>query len=726
VPRPRWALLPWIVLLLAVTRTASAQDGLVGSLRTILDTSFSTATTTTTNASGLVSVTKANTFYPRVTVDSETFIFPAVRFSVGGVFDVSKSSATTDGTDSSSTLTRLRPHIVLRSTNPTLSPSLAYYRRENLSSTPGVPSSRLVSEDYIGNLGWRPEGLPQFDAQFIRTNSFDGDRAAQDLTRDYGSMQTRYQFKHLDTYYTFGVLNTSDHLRQRESHQITNSVRLNHSQAFFNRRAQWNATYHVNRQRLSLESSNQSGQSELPVVAFTGLSALNDAPPTAVLSSTPALVDGNLTASTGINLGLIEIGSNTQARNIGLDFSVPSEVNRLQLWIDRELPSNISTAFSWEIYSSNDNITWSRETVISTAPFGPLENRFRIDFRTIAARYLKVVTRPLSGAVVDATRYPEIFVTELEAFLVGSSGNRGTLSRTAQNLNADLRVRLLDAAGLYYEGSYWMTDVTNGRERDTLSNGVSMTRRFNRFVSAFARAAYETGSQTEGRRTATVTNATVTVDPLRTLSASLLYSGLNERVAGRPEDRKGVALRTTAQVYQGVDLIVGFGVNVTTRYTGERFNDRSLTVGTTITPRRDLSLTLNYNGGTTTRTGVFTGIPQLHTRTGYATLTYDPFRTLHLVVAEELVAITGEKTRTTHNIGANWTPLPDGALQLTLAYNESVRPLEFGTERNFRPGIRWLVSRRSYIDVYYQRISSAFVSHKTNTKVFSVDVKVFL
>ena len=108
------------------------------------------------------------------------------------------------------------------------------------------------------------------------------------------------------------------------------------------------------------------------------------------------------------------------------------------------------------------------------------------------------------------------------------------------------------------------------------------------------------------------------------------------------------------------------------------------------------------------------------------TLAFDPIRTLHLVLSEEVLAISNEKTRLTHNIGANWSPFPDGTLQFLVAYSEALRPLEFGTERSFQPAVRWRFSRQSYVEVSYQRLRSEFILQTTESKIFSVNLKWFL
>jgi hypothetical protein len=119
------------------------------------------------------------------------------------------------------------------------------------------------------------------------------------------------------------------------------------------------------------------------------------------------------------------------------------------------------------------------------------------------------------------------------------------------------------------------------------------------------------------------------------------------------------------------------------------------------------------------------GEPEFFTRRGYLTLGYDPVRTLHLVVEEEVVAVSEENTRVTTYIGVNWAPFPDGSLQVNVGYDDALRALEFGTERNFRSGVRWRFSRQSYIDVSYQKLRTEYTLQTTQAKTLSVDLRLF-
>jgi hypothetical protein len=463
------------------------------------------------------------------------------------------------------------------------------------------------------------------------------------------------------------------------------------------------------------------------VRASGGLAAISDLPATARLTPNPALVDDDLTASAGIDIGLVAPGGDPQARNIGLDFLNRTEIDRLLVWVDRDLPFEVARSFSWEIHSSLDNITWRREATVATAPFGPFERRFEIDFPPIVTRYVKVVTTPLSVVVPESSRWPDIFVTEMQAFLERSAAElRQQPAETAHVVNTDVRFRILDAPSLYYEGFYLYNGPNAfGASTSTLSNGFSASQSFWRIFSAYGRVAREQGHEPLGRRTAGVANATLTVEPIPTFRSSLLYTGQHERIAGLPTERQGLFIQNTAQVYRGVNVLFGLGWNQTMREDGESTRDRLVNISGTIVPREQVSLTFSYDSTRSTRVRTVLDERDRDTQRLYATISVDPIRTLHVVLGEEVIVTTGQQTRRTHDVNVNWAPFPDGMLQIIFAYNEALRALEFGRDRSTLGAVRWNVSRRSYIDLSFQRTRSEFVFQKTESRIVSISVRLF-
>ena len=714
-------------LLVLPAAPAWAQEGIFGGMQKSVESVFSSLTTTTTLANGAVAKTSTTNVYPLLRLMFDTNVYPNLRLNAGGVFELNATSTHGPFGDLSSTITRNRPFFLLRSTNPVFSPGIGYFRREERARTAGLSDIKLVNDEYNAYLGWYPAGGPRSDFQYVRSHTFDGERAFQDGERDYASVGSNYTFRNLGAYYGGSYLGTKDRISGLESRQAAHAGRVNYSGTYLDQRLFWNALYNINHQDLTTLSPGQGGEVAIPVLATSGLSAVSDLPATARLPENAQLIDGNLTAGAGVDLGRPAPGEDAQARNIGLDFVNRTEVNRLFVWVDRDLPAEVAGSFSWDIYSSEDNIGWRRETTVATASFGPFDRRFQIDFSGITARYLKAVTRPLSAAVPNSQGFPDIFVAEVQAFVrrPADSVSR-TLSRTNHMVNSDVRMRLLRSPSLFYEGLFlYNGTVGGGRSTRTISNGLSVDHAFGRIFSTFARGAYEQGSEPRGPRTAVVTNATLTVDPIPTFRSSVLFNGQNETIAGLDSDRRGVIVQTFAQPYRGIDLLAGFGWNFTTRETGERARDRLLNVSGTVVPRQHLSLTASYDNTTTNRAGLFAGEPVFTSQRFYGSVAFDPLRTLHLVLGGEALSVTGQRTRKTLDIGLNWAPLPDGTLQFVFISNESLRPLDLGRESHTVGAVRWNVSRQSYIDVSYQRTKTEYDFQTIETRVFSVGVRLY-
>ncbi len=710
-----------------LVRPASAQEGIFTGMQKNVESVFSSVSTTTTFASGQVVKTDTTDVSPafRITIDS--LVYPNLRLNAGGVFEMDMFSTRTNGVTTDSTISRNRPFFQVRSTNPVLSPGFGYFRREDRSRTQGFAGIKLVNEEYAGYLGWNPAGGPRNDFQFLKTDTYDGDRALQDISRKFGSIASNYTLGNLSAYYRGAYLDTDDRSHRLKTTQVSHAGRSAYSDAFLKGRLVWNGTYNVSYQDLRTVAEGEGGEVDLPVTPFAGLTALADTAVTATLSQAPPLVDGNLTAGAGIDIGLAVSPENTQARNIGLDFLNPTEVNRILIWVDRELPVEVSNAFSWEIYSSRDNVLWTREAAMPFAPFGPFENRFEITFPAFAARYVKVVTRPLSPVVPESSRFVDILITEMQAFLRRPAGDlSGRIEQTTHLVNTDVRMRILDAPSVFYEGFFlYNGPSTFGSSTRTLSNGVSVNHTFARIFSAYARAAREQGTEPRGERVATITNATFTVEPIPTLRSSLLYNRQDERIDHMPTGRTGFFVQNAAQIYRGIDVLFGIGWNSATLENGATLRDRLVNVSGTIVPREHASLTFAYNKRKTQRLDQALGSFVADEQRVYAAFAVDPIRTLHLVLGADVLAVTDQRTRTTFDVGANWAPFPDGALQFVFAHNEALRALEFGQDRSTLGVVRWNISRRSYIDVSWQKTKSEFVFQATETRMFTVSVRLY-
>lgn len=732
--------LPGILLsCLVMTFLASPFQAGADSINGYTDLTYTRFSSKATDSSGQTTRTNSTSYFQRYSLLVDKTIYPKLKLYATGIFEQDINNQKSSGTEIDSRNTRFRPAATLTLQDPLYTAGIGYSLREETMKTSLAPTITTMNEEYSGILGWRPAGLPSLDMRLSKSNSYDTDRVRQDSTKDYISLNSRYAYRGFDLRYLGTYQNTTDKLNGVETNDVTHNGRGIYSENFLNGRALFSTNYNIVKDTVTTTfTGSGTGTVSTQIFPSAGLSLLDDTVTLNTLNPNPALIDGNLTASAGLNIGLPPLGGDTRQRNVGVDFLVPTDVNNLLVWVDRDLPADISSSFSWEIYTSPNNLNWTLLTTVSPAPFDPFLRRFDIDFPSVGARYIKVTVRPLKPTVIGSNNFPDIFITELQAFTKQTSqpGQRMVqkVTSTSQVSNTALRYRILDSSLLYYDFSYFFSKKSaSDKDISTLSNGLTANHRFSRILQGTARFAREDGDELGVKRTAYVYNATLTASPLRMLTNSLVYSGRSEEIGGESRTSSSIFLNNTAQLYQGVSVNLNGGYNSSSETDGSKTTSTIIALGSNIVPHRTMNWTfyLTYTSAEVSRPGT----EEISTTTKRADViaTYNPFRTLYLFASLQMVdqtALGGGDTgqqgyRTLQNYGLNWSPFPDGALQFRFNYSENRRPQEQVTERIISPGVRYKINNRSFFDVSYQMIRNDNAAQTIDTEVLSANVKIF-
>ena len=601
-------LYPLCALLLLLLPCAANAQGVFQGFSGLLEFNYSFLSSKTTDASGVTTKFNSNTYNPRLTLSVNTDIFPKLNLNAGGVFEKNISIFSSEQENTKTTLTRFRPYIYLTLKDPLYEASIGYNRKEDTTKVTDTPRFTLINDDYLAVLKWRPEGFPSIETQFERTNTYDEKRQVQDTTTDYISVLSRYSYKGLDIRYQGTYTDTNQKVNPLDTKDMIHSAWLNYSNTFFNRRVSLSTSYNINYEEIKTSTSSQStgGTVSLQLFPLAGLSLNNDTTdPIITLDSNPALIDGDLGTSAGINIGLPPLAGDTRVRQMGLDFFAPTEVNQLLLWIDRDLSTApaILTFFSsnMKVFSSPDNLNWSPVPLaVSPITFGPFQNRFVINFTNVTARFIKVVTPPLNASILGASSFPNIFVTELQAFLSKSvssvsGGTKNTITTTTHNYYLDIKTRILDIPTLFYDLDYYYTRVDpRGVLRWTVSNGLSANQRFSQVFSARARVAREDGEEQKERRAAWIYDAALEATPLRTLTNRLVFSGRDETIGKKHDSTNSIILYNIAELYKGLDVNLNVGQNFSKDESGLRTNETDFQILATVIPHPALNMTLDY------------------------------------------------------------------------------------------------------------------------------------
>jgi hypothetical protein len=708
----------------------------------LLEFNYNFLSSKTTDASGTTTKFNTNTYNPRLTLFVNTDIFPKLNLNAGGVFEKNISIFSGEQ-ENTTTVTRMRPYIYLTLKDPLYEASIGYNRRDDTLKVTDIPHFTLINDDYLGTLKWRPEGFPSIETQFERTNTYDEKRQVQDTTKDYISLLARYGYNGLDIRYQGSYTDTDQKLSFLETKDMLHSAWLSYSNSFFNRRVSVSTSYNINYEQIKTSTSSPGagggGTVSVQLFPLAGLSLNDNTITPLTLPANPALIDGNVTANAGINIGLPPLGGDTRARNMGLDFFVPTEVSQLLVWVDRDLSSApaIADSFSWDVYISSDNLNWTHHAgPILPAPFGPFQNRFEVNFPNVTTRYIRVVTNPLTLAVPGAAAFPDIFITELQAFLsqpVGGTSVGGIskeknfkFARTTQNLYFDSKTRILDIPTLFYELDYLYTRIDpDGQVRYTVSNGLSVNHRFSQIFLGRARVAWEDGEEQKEHRTAWIYDASIEAIPLRTLTDRLVFSGRDETIGGRRNNSNSIILYNIAELYKGLDVNLNIGQSFSKDESGVRTNETGFQILATVIPHPALNMTLDYKYSIIDQSGGNIASGSGNQQTGEFILSYRPFSTLYVVATIDLSTTPTQKTQVTQNYGFNWSPFPDGALQFRFYYNEN---LSTGgvKERIINPGVRWNITKRSYLDLSYQHNTNTSASQKIEENFFNAQLKIFM
>jgi len=712
-------------------------DGLLEAFSSRAESTFSMFSSKSTDASGRTTKTNINSYTGTGNLGVNYNLLPKLNLDLGLNYSKDLSQPSGDGAAEDTTLTRFQPFIWLTLQDPIWRASLGYSLQDEAVKTLGQPEHTLSRETYASYLNWRPTDLPSTQFRYNRTITEDGPLASIDTTEDSTYLKSEYVYRGLDVYYVGTYLRTDDRIHDVVSTLVSNEGRLTYTASFLGERV---VVTTDNRVRL-VELENVA---QLPIPSSAGLSVLDDTPLDGALAVNPALTDGDKTTSAGVNIGFPGVAGDFTRRNVGLDFLAPVTVSTFQVWVDgwgpAVLPADITNFFSWDVYTSGDNLTWTFHATVAPAAFGPFDRRFEVSFAPVTARYVKLVVRPLPGGFIgltDSSLYPNIFVTEVQAFVDRTAQQtKQTITQVAQNYSLDVKVILFRSPSIYYRfyGQYQQFDsgqqtTQSVQTRYFVSNGLYYSQPLTPILSASANGSFEVGSEMDQTRTAALYYASLAATPLPTLTDSLVYSGNRQWVGPTSTTSDTMGVYNTAQLYRGISASLNLAASFTTNDDGtgsaERRRDLFVNIGTGITPNPALTLTTYYTG----KLSHLTGGPSGETRDTTQNildlgLSFTPFRALSLAAGANILSETGQPTAVRHNYSLNWAPFPDGQLQFSFSYTESHLP---ENSRTIQPTLRWYLSsrRRSYLEATYQYNTTSSDSLKTQSSLISASLKTY-
>ncbi len=736
------------------------------SISGLLDFNYTNTTLTTKDIFGVTSHTKSDGFQQRYSLAFDKMIYPSVIFSGGGLFEDDTANGNTDGISTKADTSRLSPYADLKLANPIISAGIGFRRRDDSSSSNGVPSPDQIQDMYTANLGWRPAGFPSIDIYYTKRYLYDSSRTTQNIqTDDYTWTSNYREIRGLELNYNGNYSTVADILRSTNTQSLTNAGRVAYSGGLLNNRVMYHADYNISLQNSTITANGASGGTffQPPPTPGARLFAV-----TPTISTT--VDNGALTPSTQpVNLVAPLTPPATQ-NNMGLSFGVNTTMDTIFLSIQSKIdptknppdpsvriPPTVADLttfynanigiFTFKIYTSQDGIIWGPlggtaplSITVGTNPANPTSDEvgFILTIPQQNTGFIKVVQTPPTVPPIVVIPPPtidsrNILVVNIEPFKTVRITTPGTSiksSSTGGVLDLNVKALLLEEPNLSYDMSFSFNHNSSDSSPLTTSyiinNGLSLAHRLTDILSMTARVTDEFSSDAQSRnRNAISYNAALTATPLPTLNHSLVYGGRVEFFQGQTDFTNSIYLNNSAQLYTGLSLNLGAGYSTSTQVTGQSTDSVSITVGSDIVPNKYMSLSLSYQDLTSHQSGGGQADKSSYNRSATATATYRPFEAVYVTGGFSVTMQNDVPTTTLQNYAVSWSPFRGGDLQFNFAYSQALNSTGNEKDTNISPSVRWNIRPGSTLDVSYNILKTMNnLTGSTNANSFGAHLRI--
>jgi len=698
-----------------------------------LDWNYSGTSSEIQDSGVTVAKTKSQGLLEKYRLSFNTRPTSMLAFEGGGLFERSNYKSETEGNPSDSITTRLRPYARFRLGDNLFNVNGSFSKLQDTSTnSSNLETITLTRDTYSLGLGWVPYALPTLSVRYTLNQSYDDTKTIRDDNSHRLNLSTNFEpFEGLLLNLTENISRGENKLTGAGNASDRLSARLEYTTNLWHDRMHFSSTYNFNRTNSEITRS-ENGEAEIPIFEVpSGYSSLDDDPETGVMTSNPALVDGDFNVSAKVNL-VYQISDFPELRNIGLEFFEDIEINTLRITVldqSGKLLSNaaaLSSAFSWGVYVSEDGAEWTLHETVTDAVFGPFEERFEIRFKTVLSRFIKVVVRPLPATNPIVIDNPDIIVTEIVPVVINKIDDiklNSTITshyldiHNRTQLYATSRRRIFhDFSSSYYSNDRSDNDVIHVR------NSVTYFDKLLSNMTLIATALRNDDYSGEYLETGYHWGASLYAVPIRTLTASVAYSGA--LMMGQEGDSLTHSLNgnTTMKLYEGVDLRLYSGLTSVDNAVGETTTGYSYGLNLGIRPNRFVGFNFEAKRQTSEKNTMNGDVLSTSVYRYRLAASLQPLNSVQLFGSYELVDKDGT-VRSAISYSAGWTPFRDGTLTLSLNYNERINPESELMDRYFSPTISWAINKRLHSSLAYSWSDSVSGDRKTETERVSFNLR---
>jgi hypothetical protein len=694
-----------------------------------------TSSELTDKESGIVTSTDNNKFDQLYNIDLARQLYPHLSFRSGLTAQLNDGRTTSEGDTTKSGSEMLHPFIDVSLATPIFTTGLGYEKTQ-FTQTGTARTTTVDSQDQLHGLFlWEPVDLPRVNLNYTASHRYD-DAGTTDQHQDDLALNLRYDWHDIYTNYSY-INGKSENLitglqGQRDSHD----GRINYSRQLtkdLNMSCGYRANY-------STETWYGAGAPYLTPLfggATKGFYLLDD---DTSASWAPAiqptaggfLSDGVKSGSSPINLGTN--GDDTKNVSFGLDFDAAgTQLSTVRVWVDKDA-GDVANSFTWTLYASDDTVTWTAHPLVHPVTFtGGLDNYFEFILTDsisslLSTRYIKLVTSPLTTA---SPAFANLYVTEIETFTL----EQGDLTRSNFDNNLDLGLtwrldpKTTMGYSIFYRSQKTDGDNSGMQRTSALSQTVNLNRTLTTIFNASVRASRD-DRHTSSRESLDYTyGATLAAAWLDTFRQALSYSGSTsettrtfDTAAESTETNKtnSLLLRNVAQLYEGWSANVDFGYSWHIPWDEGNRTTKTFRIGSSIIPNPKLTVNTTYTYSVTD-----SDRPTSNDERIELSVALSPTTAISLFSRYTVIDQSNADKRVYQEYSIDWSPFPDGTVQLFLGYHESLTN-EGDDIKSSQVGFDWRVNNRTSVRTSFNMVKAESLTAITESEVFSVNLRISL
>ncbi len=642
---------------------------------------------TTTKASGETSESERARFVQIYNLDLQKELLPALRLIGGGGYLDNRERGDTDGIDSDTTDSSIRPYLELQLDTPLLDAASGYRKSEFKQSGSGRETARRFTEEYNSRLSWKPVELPEVDLYFNRNLGYNEPTATQekiDNQSDTYQLISRYGYQNYRFDYTHTTNDGRNNVTGSESLVNSDSGSIRYNNSLQQGKITLNGSLRLKHDRVDFRGP---GPNRLDVAHEGSFHNPDDRTPVAAESD-----PGGAALPPEIPL----VVASPRQISFGLDFGSPAGVDSLLIGF-ADLNGYSQADFSWQVFARDFDIdSWAEITPVQVQPSAERLNGFLLSFSPVTKRYIKIVTFQRNLSVDNRLLNVNGLVGQ-RTLPADSSEFSSTAATTNLGLNWKMTAKTSSGYDFLYREE--RTDPFNGK-RSQLSNGITLSHRFDdTFAGNLRLSRSDARERGKADRTGHNFSSSLAARYLDTFNQSLTYSfsHLNESEQGT-DISNALLLRNNLVLYEGLSMNLDGSFSVQNPADGQDSNTTTLRLGSNIIPNRWMNISLFYD----VLWNKSADRPQRQEQTGRFVASWVPLASLSLT-ADLLLSdkSDGENDSfTRQQYFLNWSPLRDGTLQLSVSYGaeEDTDGVE---GRSLSPTLRWAINQKTLFTLNY-------------------------